>query len=202
MRYSKTVLLKDGRACIIRNGTERDAQGVWDNFVLTHGETEFLTTYPEEVTFTLEQEEAYLKKKEESNRDAELLAEVSGKVVGTAGICGINASEKTRHRASFGISIAKAWWGLGIGRALTEACIECAREAGYLQLELEVVADNRRATELYKSVGFIEYGRNPKGFRSRNSGWQENVLMRLELQPEEGKNVCPELYFKGEKNSV
>ena len=181
MRYSKTVILKDCRTCIIRNGTEQDAQGAWDNFVLTHGETEFLTTYPEEVTYTLEQEEAYLKQKEESSRDAALLAEVDGKVVGTAGINSINAAEKTRHRASFGISIAKAWWRLGIGRALTEACIKCARDAGYLQLELEVVADNRRAMELYKSVGFMEYGRNPKGFRSRNSGWQENVLMRLEL---------------------
>ncbi len=181
MRYSKTVCLKDGRTCIIRNGTQQDAQSVWDNFVLTHGETEFLKTYPEEVTYTLEQEEAYLKQKEESDRDAALLAEVGGKVVGTAGINGIHAAEKTRHRASFGISIAKAWWGLGIGRALTEACIECARKAGYLQLELEVVADNRRAAELYRSIGFIEYGRNPKGFRTRNSGWQENVLMRLEL---------------------
>ena len=181
MKYSKTVCLKDGRTCIIRNGTQQDAQGVWDNFVLTHGETEFLTTYPEEVTFTLEQEEAYLKQKEESDRDAELVAEVDGNVVGTAGVNSINAAEKTRHRAHFGISIAKAWWGLGIGRALTEACIECARTANYLQLELEVVADNRRAAELYKSVGFIEYGRNPKSFRSRNSGWQENVLMRLEL---------------------
>ncbi len=67
------------------------------------------------------------------------------------------------------------------GLTLYHACIECAREAGYLQLELEVVADNYRATELYRSVGFVEYGRNPKGFRSRNIGWQENVLMRLEL---------------------
>ena len=181
MRYSKTVVLKDGRTCIVRNGTEQDAQGVWDNFVRTHGETEFLTTYPEEVSFTLEQEETYLKKKEESDRDAALLAEIDGKIVGTAGIDSKGAAEKTRHRASFGISIAKAWWGLGIGRALTEACIECARKAGYLQLELEVVADNYRAMGLYKSVGFVEYGRNPKGFRSRNSGWQENVLMRLEL---------------------
>ena len=182
MRYSKTVVLKDGRTCIVRSGTEQDAQGVWDNFVLTHGETEFLTTYPEEVTFTLEQEEAYLKQKEESDRDAALLAEVGGKIVGTAGINGFRAAEKTKHRATFGISIAKAWWGLGIGRALTEACIECAGKAGYLQLELEVVADNSRAMELYKSVGFVEYGRNPKGFLSRNSGWQEHVLMRLELR--------------------
>ena len=70
MKYSKTVVLKDGRTCIVRSGTEQDAQDVWDNFVLTHGETEFLTTYPEEVTYTLEQEEAYLEEKEESGRDA------------------------------------------------------------------------------------------------------------------------------------
>ena len=75
----------------------------------------------------------------------------------------------------------KEYWGLGIGRALTEGCIECARAAGYVQLELEAVAENKYALALYKSVGFQEYGRNPKGFRSRLSGWQELVLMRLEL---------------------
>ena len=181
MKYSKTVVLKDGRTCIIRNGTRQDAQGVWDNFVLTHGETEYLTTYPEEVTFTLEQEEAYLKQKEESDRDAALLAEVDGKVVGTAGVDSLNAAAKTRHRAHFGISIAKAWWGLGIGRALTEACIKCARDAGYLQLELNVVAENKRAISLYQNLGFEEFGRNPRGFRSRTSGFQELVYMLLKL---------------------
>ena len=75
----------------------------------------------------------------------------------------------------------RAYWGLGVGRALTKACIECARAAGYVQLELEAVAENKAALALYKSVGFVEYGRNPKGFRSRKTGWQELVLMRLEL---------------------
>ena len=75
----------------------------------------------------------------------------------------------------------KAYWGLGVGRALTKACIECAKRAEYAQLELEVVTENRSAIALYESVGFVEYGRNPKGFRSRLTGWQEVVLMRLEL---------------------
>ena len=34
-----------------------------------------------------------------------------------------------------GISIDRAYWGLGIGRALVEASVECARRAGYAQLE-------------------------------------------------------------------
>lgn len=38
----------------------------------------------------------------------------------------------------------------------------------------------RALISIYESVGFQEYGRNPRGFRAR-SGWQTLVLMRLEL---------------------
>ena len=62
-----------------------------------------------------------------------------------------------------------------------EACIKCAKEAGYVQLELNVVAENTRAISLYKKEGFVEYGRNPKGFKSRTSGFQEVIYMLLEL---------------------
>ena len=75
----------------------------------------------------------------------------------------------------------QAYWGLGVGRALLDACIECARKAGYTQLELEVVAENARAIAMYQRAGFVEYGRNPRGFNSRISGYQELVSMRLEL---------------------
>ncbi|NLZ48471.1 MAG: GNAT family N-acetyltransferase, partial [Clostridiales bacterium] len=75
----------------------------------------------------------------------------------------------------------KEFWSLGIGKALMEACIECARKAGYVQLELTVVAENERAVSMYKRAGFVEYGRNPKGFNSRISGFQEVIHMRLEL---------------------
>lgn len=69
-----------------------------------------------------------------------------------------------------------------MGKALTQACIQCAKDAGYAQLELDVVADNDRALALYQSLGFEEYGRNPRGFNSRTSGYQELVYMMLELQ--------------------
>ena len=36
-------------------------------------------------------------------------------------------------------------------------------------------------TAKIKDAGYVEYGRNPQGFRSRKSGWQETVLMRREL---------------------
>ena len=80
-----------------------------------------------------------------------------------------------------GISVDQAYWGLGIGRALLEACIECAKKAGYEQMELSVVAENSRAIDMYEKAGFVEFGRNPRGFKSRMSGYQELVYMRLDL---------------------
>lgn len=139
MKYNKSIVLKNGKTCVIRNADANDAEGVYDNFNLTHGQTDFLMAYA------------------------------------------VGRKDKIRHRADFGIGIEKDYWGLGIGRVLTEACIESAKKAGYAQLELEVVADNKAAISLYQRVGFCEYGRNPMGFRSRNTGWQELVLMRLVL---------------------
>lgn len=140
-----------------------------------------LLSYPEENSFDAEQEAQFLQEKTESAKEIEIIALADGRVVGTAGIEALGAKYKVRHRAEIGISVLKEYWGLGLGRALMEACIQCAREAGYAQLELDVVADNARALELYQKLGFVEYGRNPRGFRSRGTGFQELVLMRLEL---------------------
>ena len=181
MKYHEIVKLKDGRDCVLRSASSADAAAVLDCFIRTHGETDFLLTYPLEMTMTEEQEGEYLRTKEESAGAVELLALVDGKTVGTAGIDAVGTRDKLKHRAELGISVEKAFWGLGIGRALLRGCVACAKEAGYAQLELSVVGENERALALYESEGFVEYGRNPRGFRTRDGRWQELVLMRMEL---------------------
>ena len=181
MKYNKTVILKNNEECIIRNAEESDAKAVYDIFNLTHGQTDYLLTYPDENSLDIEKERSFLIEKENSDNEIEICAIVGGRIVGTAGIEAVGKKDKVKHRAEFGISIEKDCWGKGIGRALTEACIICARNAGYSQLELDVVSENSSAVSLYRSVGFHEYGRNPKGFRSRSGRWQEVILMRIEL---------------------
>ena len=181
MKYRNEITIKNGQKCIIRNGTFEDGPEVSTFFTTTHGETDYLLSYPEESTRDDEKQSNYLKETTESDREIELLAIVDGKVVGMAGFNAIGSKYKVRHRAEFGITVSKNYWGQGIGKAIRNACIECAKGAGYIQLELDVVADNTRAIELYKKLGFIEFGRNPKGFQSKYSGFQELVYMRLEL---------------------
>lgn len=181
MKYNNTITLKDGRECILRAATADDARGFQEYFLISHNETDFLATYPDEFRETLEETAANLQKKYESDTDIEICAFVDDRLIGSAGVWRIHDREKMRHRADFGISIMKEYWGLGIGKALTLACIEVAGEAGFLQLELEAVADNEQALALYKKCGYIEYGRNPRGFKNRQGNWQELVSMRLEL---------------------
>ena len=181
MKYEQTILLKNGKEAVIRNGDEPDGYAVFVVFNRTHGETDYLLTYPDENSFDSEQEAQFLKEKAISPNEIELVAIVDGKIAGTAGIESVGEKYKVKHRAEFGIGILKEYWGLGLGKALTKACIQCAIDAGYEQLELNVVAENERALSLYRSLGFIEYGRNPRGFNSKISGYQELVYMLLEL---------------------
>lgn len=187
MKYERKIVLKNGKEALIRNGNVSDGPAVYEVFNLTHAETDYLLSYPDENSFDPEQEGRYLEEKAESPNETELIAIVDGKVAGTAGIEAVGKKYKVRHRAEFGISVLMEYWGLGLGKALTEACIQCAKNAGYDQLELNVVADNDRALSLYRSLGFEEFGRNPRGFHSRISGYQELVSMMLKLQTE---NIC------------
>ena len=122
-----------------------------------------------------------VEEKTKSANETELIAIMDGKIVGTAGIESVGKKDKVKHRAEFGISVLKEYWGLGLGKALTVACIQCAKDAEYKQLELNAVSENDRALSLYRSLGFEEFGRNPCGFRSRTSRYQELVYMLLRL---------------------
>ena len=181
MKYNQKTILKNGKEALLRNGDKADGKEVFEVFNLTHAETDYLLSYPDENSYDPEQEAQFLEEKTNSSNEIEIIAVVDGKIAGTAGIEAVGKKFKLKHRAELGISILKEYWGLGLGKALINACVQCAKDAGYKQLELNVVAENERAVALYKSFGFVEFGRNPKGFNSRTSGFQELVYMLLEL---------------------
>ena len=91
---------------------ESDGPAVLDNFNLTHSQTDYLLSYPDENTFDSKQESKFLKEKSESENEIEIIAVVDNIVAGTAGLEAIGTKYKVRHRAEFGISIAKEFWGL------------------------------------------------------------------------------------------
>ena len=181
MRYAETVALTGGVELLVRNAVASDARALRETMRRTHSETDYLLSYPDEQGTDEEREARLLEEAERCGNQVELVAIVDGRIVGSAGVEAVGSRRKVAHRARFGISVLKEQWGMGIGRVLMESCIDCARRAGYAQLELEVVAGNERAVSLYRRAGFEEYGRNPRGYRSASAGYQELVHMRLEL---------------------
>ena len=180
MKYTKDVILKNSKNCLIRDAVGDDAQEVLNIFLLTHEQTDYLSSYKDETTFDAEFEKQFLNDIACSESQIYLCAVVDSHIVGTASVFSVGPN-KVKHRAEFGIAIDKDYWGIGIGQALTAACVEFSKTAGYSQLELEVVSNNTGAISLYRKMGSIEFGRNPRGFISRFQGWQELVSMRLEL---------------------
>lgn len=98
--------------------------------------------------------------------DYALVAEVDGKVVGTAGL---HRGRRPRayHAAGFGMTVHEAYQGQGVGKALMAAAVEAADKwLNLVRIELEVWPDNERAIRLYESFGFEHEGRKRMaGFR-------------------------------------
>ena len=86
MTFEKTVTLKDGRNCLLRNGVTSDGKAVLDVFNRTHEETDYLLTYSDENRFTASQEADFLQRKTDSTNTVEIIAVVDDVVAGTAGI--------------------------------------------------------------------------------------------------------------------
>ena len=56
-----------------------------------------------------------------------------------------------------------------------------AKETGYEQAELEVIADNKNAIELYKKLGFEEYGRFPDNMKYADGTYVDAYWMMKKL---------------------
>lgn len=179
--FNASIQLKNGQTCILRSAEAADAAAFVRFSLQVRAETDYLLAAVDEAEHDPVKVEQRLNAARSSPTDIQICAFVDGVLVGSAGVTLIRNRRKMLHRAEFGISILQAYNGLGIGNALTEQCITCAKQAGFLQLELEVVAENEKAIRLYQKHGFVEYGRNPLGFRCDDGHWQELVLMRLEL---------------------
>lgn len=88
-----------------------------------------------------------------------MVAELEGRVVGSAGLFPLGPSPRFRHVMTFGISVHPEAQGAGVGDALMRAVTELAFDwLGLHRVVLEVFCDNTRARALYERHGFVVEG--------------------------------------------
>jgi len=182
MRFpEREITLKDGRTCVLKPTGPEVAAEMVAYMKITAGETEWLLRYPDEVNFTLEGEQDILGKILDDPGHVMMAAIVDGKVAGNASISGIGNKRKILHRCCLAIALYREYWSLGIGRAMIEYLIELAKEIGFSQMDLEVVAENTQAQALYRKCGFIETGRRHNALKFDDGSMHDEILMYRDL---------------------
>lgn len=103
------------------------------------------------------------------------------RLIGVVGI-GPDRGSKSAHRAMlWGVYVAPEARGQGVSRRLIEQALErCRREGRIEQVRLGVATDNAPALAVYRSLGFVEYGREPRVLRVNGRDYDE-YLMVIEL---------------------
>jgi ribosomal protein S18 acetylase RimI-like enzyme len=102
----------------------------------------------------------------------------NGALAGTAGLA-IPARAKKRHKGDlWGVYVREGARGQGLGRQLVEAVIGHAR-GRVEQLHATVTTGNHAAHELYRSLGFQTYGREPRGLKVGDACIDQELLVLL-----------------------
>ena len=174
---AKEVKLKDGGTAVIRSAAVEDAPDCLEYLRVTATETPFLLREPEENDMTLEMEEAFLRARLEDPQSLMLIARVDGEYAGNCGLVSLGNKLRVRHRCGMGIALYQKFCNNGLGRILIENVIEVARELGYEQMELEVVAGNYRAKHVYESLGFKVCGTRPHALKYKDGTYADEYLM-------------------------
>ncbi|WP_028863460.1 GNAT family N-acetyltransferase [Psychromonas aquimarina] len=88
----------------------------------------------------------------QQNHSRYFVVTIDGRVVGGGGIAPFNeSSEICELRKLF---LQPESRGLGIGKALTEQCLDYAKSQGYLQCYLDTLSSMKPAIKLYENAGF------------------------------------------------
>lgn len=179
----KAIEIKDklGREVVLRNAEVSDAQALIDYLKITTGETPFLIREPEEVTITLEQETRFIESKIEAERELMLVATIDGKHIGNCSLMSLAPYKRYAHRCDVAIALYQEYCGCGIGKAMMQTVLDVAKNLGYEQAELEVIADNKNAIAMYESLGFKKYGTFPNNMKYADGTYADAYWMMKRL---------------------
>ena len=170
-------LSKKGDKIIIRYPAKDDASLMCEYINNLSSEKTFVRFQGEKVS--LKSETKYLNsqlKRINKNKTVQLFVFHNNKIIG---IAAIDMKDKTEsHEGVLGLSVSKEFRGEGIGSLLMKLTIEeSIKNMSSLKIiTLGVFGNNTLAMEMYRKLGFTEYGRLPKGSLHRDE-YVDHVYM-------------------------
>lgn len=168
--------LKDDRVCKIREIRVDDAANMFSYLKTVMGESDFMNSYPDEITMTSEEEEKMIKGFNKSDTTLMLAVEMEGRLIASGTIIRLSKS-KMRHRGNVAVSVLKEFWNLGIGKNILLSLESYAKDLGLSQIELDYYSGNNRARTLYDKIGFTETGKTPNAIILKDGRAYDSIKM-------------------------
>ena len=162
---------------VIREATADDAEEMISYLNIVCGESDNLMHGAN--GFKIVPVEA-VKRRIQASHDADnsviLIALAGEKIIARAELDGYPGS-RLHHNAKFSISVRKDYWNKKIGTRLMTEIIERARKMNIMNIELEVIADNKAAIALYHKMGFSDVG-VIKNYWFANNAYSDAIVMQ------------------------
>lgn len=149
----------------IREAHVNDAKEIVEFKNWVTGEVEYHTYGANDYNICLHDEEKIIEMFDQRPNCLFLVAVFKNEIVAVATLSG-GAKERVAHRGNIGITVAKRFWRLGIGKKMMQVIIDYSIQNPILtKLELLVHQDNRAAIKLYNQLGFFREGLMQRHFK-------------------------------------
>ncbi len=172
--------LKNNKIVTIRQCVPEDAEQLTDVIKIYVEESGF---YPEsEYNNTINEHAKRINSFSDDTNSLFLVAIHNNTIIGNIDL---KASErqKLKHTAIIGVGLLKEWRAIGLGKILFKHLIDWAKQNSTLEiLWLQAFSTNTSAINLYKSIGFIEEGRQVKFVKTPEGVYIDLVLMSLPIR--------------------
>ena len=178
----RTTIRARGIELAVRSVREAEAEPFLAFCKHLAGDTDQLLTQPDEYP-DLEGERAFIRAHERHDGGVLLVAQAGERPIAVSGLHQ-GSRRRNAHTAELGIMVEREWRGRGVGRALIEFVLDWARANPVLErVTLGVWSSNRGAIELYRSMGFVEEGRQRGQGRIEGIGLVDNIMMARSVKP-------------------
>ncbi|MCX6713774.1 MAG: GNAT family protein [Candidatus Vogelbacteria bacterium] len=156
--FTQEIILKNKEKLIIRQAQPSDALDINNYIQKVVSESDFLATSPDDDSVSEENQKKYLEKRANSDGNLFLVGIIGDQIVGMLNFKNGNKI-RTQHAGEFGMTVARANWGIGIGSCLLETLIAWAKIGRQIRkINLRVRTDNVNAIKLYEKYGFKNEG--------------------------------------------
>ncbi len=174
---TRPITLKTGESVTIRSAQPDDAAQLIAYVHSVLAESPHFLLEPDEFDFTEEQERQWVQDHLNGPGQLIIVAEVSGTLIGSLSFEN-GPHRRISHRGRLGVSVRREWRGRGLGTALLQSLLDWAESNPLIEkIGLSVFANNVDAIRLYKRLGFVEEGRQPREMKLGPGEYADSVLM-------------------------